>query len=532
MRFITSSSMSEIDSAAVDEHGLTESALMENAGRLTARHARQYFLEDPEQSVGVICGKGHNGADGMVISRWLAQWGFSVQVYLMTDETDYSGLPERQLQSLKEHSGLSLAVYPTSNSPEAEDLWVDAMLGTGLSGDPRSPYDEAINYLNHQSSPVVSVDVPSGLSGNDNLPFDPCIQAELTVTFGLPKLGLLLEPGYSLAGMIIVQEIGFPSSLYEEYSDGLHLISPNEIQDDLPDRSPTDHKGRTGRLTVLGGSENYTGAPFLVGNSASRVGSGLTALIGPDNLSELAGPAERDLIYPYTLKEVLSSKQENQLGNFMKRQDAFVIGPGLGQSKTVEDGLKDLLPELTSPVVLDADGLNNLSDELSLLSKCRELILTPHPGEASRLLNWSIERTVNEPLECVRRLVDETGQTVVFKTSRPIVGHPDGIISVNVSGSAALAKAGSGDVLSGILGGLLAQGLDVGNAVCLGLYLHGAAGRHAAEALGTLSVRSHDLVQYLSEAIKELKDQTIPDWYPVKFKSQHDEVLHWKPFPS
>jgi NAD(P)H-hydrate epimerase len=411
-------------------------------------------------------------------------------------------------------------------------LWIDAMLGTGLSGDPRSPHEEAIHWLNGQSAPVTAVDVPSGLNGDDNRPYDPCVQADLTVTYGLPKLGMLLEPGYAFAGTVIAQEIGFPSRLYAEHSDGYHLVSPVECAQRLPRRYPTAHKGTAGRLAVVGGSDQYTGAPFLVGNAASRSGAGLTSLIGPSELARTGTAEERDLVFPHTLKEILTENFSPDFREFLDNQDAFVVGPGLGQSPSLRDGLMEFLPELDKPVVLDADGLNNMRNELDVLAQCNEIVLTPHPGEAARLLDQDIQIVIDRPLEAIDELVNRTGQTVVLKTSRPVVGHPDGSFSVNVTGTAALSKAGSGDVLSGIIGAFLAQGLDPSAATCLGLYLQGSAGRLASEDLDTVSIRSSDVIERIPDAIDELENDTTPGWYPVKYESQHTEVLRWNPFPS
>jgi NAD(P)H-hydrate epimerase len=522
--------MAEIDELAIEDYGMTESALMENAGQLTARHARRHFLGDSDTTIGILCGGGHNGADGMVMARWFHQWNYSVKVYLMQPHGDFKGLPKKQLRSLRFRDGIDTKVFSGDKLDSEPDLWVDALLGTGLSGDPRPPYDSAINTLNDQPCPVVSVDVPSGLNGDDNRPYDPCVQADLTVTYGLPKLGLLVEPGYAFAGLLIAQEIGFPPSLYEQFENDRHLISAPDMGSLLPGRYPISHKGSAGRLCVVAGSSEYTGAPFLVGNAAARVGSGLTSLVGPEELSSMPDRSERDLIFPYRLEELIKSHNNTDVEDFLEQQDAFVVGPGLGQSEQLRSGLLELIPTLDGPVVLDADGLNNLQGNLDVLTTVESAILTPHPGEASRLLDVSVQEIKNQPIESLTELVKRTQSTVILKSSRPLVGHPDGTISINVTGTAALAKGGSGDVLSGLIGGLLVQGLNPGPASCLGLYLHGASGRDASERLDTVSVRSEDIIQSIPAAIEELEGGQQPDWFPVKSESQYGGVLGWNPF--
>lgn len=530
MRFTTATRMTKIDTRTVEDFGITESALMENAGQLAARHIRR-FLESGSARVVVFAGKGHNGADGLVTARWLKNWDYDVRVGRLFEPEDLSGLPEKQYKYIEAQTGIQDFFYDDDDLPPA-DLYVDALFGTGLQGDPRSPYDGLIRDLNEQGAPVASIDVPSGLNGDDNVPHDPCVQADMTVTFGLPKLGLLLEPGYSFVGELITQEIGFPDSLLSDLAGPFHLITPGDVRGDLPVRHPTIHKGSAGRLGVIGGSDQYPGAPFLVAQAGSRVGSGLTSLVGPELLPESQSHGERDLVFPFEVEDFLDGPDSDEQKQFLDRQNALVIGPGLGRSDHRREGLKALLEDLTVPAVVDADGLNNLADEPEWFSRAESLVLTPHPGEAARLLDSTPRTVINEPVESVRELTDRTRQVVVLKTSRPVVGTPAGTVSVNVSGSPALAKAGSGDVLSGLIGGLLAQHLSPGPATSLALYLHGAAGRKAAEEHDTISVRSEDVVDHVSTAIDELETETHPDWFPVKFESIPESVYRWNPFRS
>ncbi|MFB6345622.1 MAG: NAD(P)H-hydrate dehydratase, partial [bacterium] len=409
------------------------------------------------------------------------------------------------------------------------NLYVDALLGTGLKGDPREPYDECIRELNMRSAPVVSVDIPSGLGGDYHLPFDPCVEATLTVTYGLPKLGMLFEPGYTQAGQIIVQELGFPDSIYKEESGPTHLISPYDMRDFLPKRRLTDHKGNAGRLSVFGGSVRYPGAAFLAGNAAATAGAGLVSLIGPEDLTHSQGEDSRDLIFPFVFDDIQEDPPE-EYERFMRHQDAYVVGPGMDQSEGKRRWLERLVEDLQAPAVFDADGINNLSHEPEVFQQCENTVLTPHPGEAGRLLSKDISTVLKKPLESTKKLIELTGQTIVLKTSRPIIGHPDGTFSVNVTGTPALAKAGSGDVLSGMIGAFLAQGLDPGPAACLGTYLHGAGSRLIQQEEDIVTVRSPQLLDCMSEAFRELEEGGCPNWYPVKFESHSRETLHWHPF--
>ncbi len=532
MRFTTASRMVKIDRETVDQHQITETALMETAGQLTARHIRRHFLtSDCNTKIVVLCGKGHNGADGMVTARWLAKWGYQLQLVLPASAAELSPLTRQQLVSIQHEQAIKIVHYsPGSTIPDGE-LYVDALLGTGLKGDPRKPFNELIYQLNNSRMPVVSLDIPSGLSGDSHLPYSPCVVADLTVTFGLPKLGLLLEPGYVNAGKVIVQELGFPESAYRNHAGPCHLITNFDMARFLPIRHPYDHKSSAGRLMVIAGSDCYPGAAFLTANAASVCGAGLVSLIGPNGLADQQTANERDLIFSTTQQELFDTELENpDFLKFLKKQHALIIGPGLNRNEFKQQLLKKLLPKISQPVVIDADGLNNLATEPELFQQLDSAVLTPHPGELARLLSKTVDQVAAEPVRSTRELVRLTGQTVVLKTSRPLIVHPDGNYSINVSGSPALAKAGSGDILSGMIGAFLAAGLKPGPASCLGCYLHGLAGRAAETVQDQLTVRAENVIEQLPTAVRQLRSGETPDKFPLQFESLSWESLQWNPF--
>ncbi len=524
--------MGRIDRITVEKHQIAETALMETAGQLTARHARSYFLcSGDSHSIVILCGKGHNGADGMVAGRWLAKWGYYVQVLLVSGASELSELPRKQLTSLERGQLVKIKEYEPGEILPGADLYIDALLGTGLSGDPREPYAELIDRLNRKKQPVVSVDVPSGLSGDYHLPFNPCVKADMTVTFGLPKLGSLLEPGYINAGKLIVQELGFPETTYQAEAGPCHLITGFDMQSFLPQRRPHDHKGSAGRLLIIAGSQKYPGAAFLTANAAAKAGAGLVSLVGPEALTQQQTAGERDLIFPTNQQRLIErGLQTDCFVELLNEQDAVVIGPGLDQTTGKKELLQNLLPKLTRPAVIDADGLNNLSASPEIFRQLESAVLTPHPGELARLLSKDIRTILSRPVESCRQLVDRTEQTVVLKTSRPLIVHPDGSYSINVSGGPALAKAGSGDVLSGIIGAFLGGGLAPGPAACLGCYLHGAAGRQLAQNQDAVTARAEDVIQILPEIFKQLREGALPADFPLQFESHSPETLQWNPF--
>ncbi|MGM0381380.1 MAG: NAD(P)H-hydrate dehydratase, partial [bacterium] len=503
MRFTTGERMGRIDRISIEDYKVSNDALMESAGQLTARHIRNNFLSTSHQeSVLILCGKGHNGADGLVVARWLDKWGYRVSVLLAVQEEECSEMTRQQSVCLHKENSVRIETYSSGDMLPSADLYVDALLGTGLSGEPRSPFDEIIDRLNRKNKPTVCVDIPSGLAGDYHLPYQPCVDGDLTVTMGLPKIGMLLEPGYTKAGTVIVQELGFPETVYEEEAGPCHLISGFEMARFLPKRLQTDHKGSAGRVGIAAGSKKYPGAAFLTANAASRMGAGLASLIGPENISQNQGRGDRDIVFPFTQNEIINNEiKQEKLQEFARRQDAFIIGPGLDRNPRKKELLNNLLPVLDSPVVIDADGLNNFAENPEQLKDCSRAILTPHPGEAARLIDRSLNTVLKKPVESARKICEITGHTTILKTSRPVVAHPDDSYSINVSGSPALAKAGSGDVLTGMIGGLLAQGVNEGPAACLGLYLHGTAGRLIENDKNTITVKSEDLIGHIPEAV-------------------------------
>lgn len=528
MRFTTAERMAEIDRVAIEEYEIAEPALMETAGQMTARHMRIHLL-NPRQitDVTVLCGKGHNGADGLVAARWLDRWRYSVTVLNASPRDEFSELTKKQAVAVEKHPNIDVIQY--EGDVPRSGAYLDALLGTGLSGDPRSPYDEIIRQVNSRAEPVVCLDIPSGLSGDDPIPFEPCVHGVLTVTFGLPKLGMLLEPGFTLTGEVIVQELCFPEEAYETHAGNFHLISPTDMRPFLKHRRLTDHKGAAGRLGVIGGSHRFPGAPSLVGSAGYQVGAGLVNLMVPEQTKQTQTEENRDIVFTCSQQDLLTDYPDH----FLKEQDmveALVIGPGLDQSEQKSNFLRTILPEINVPSVIDADGLNNLSGSPEEFKKSDRLILTPHPGEASRLLDKPVGEIMKNPVDHVHELVKRTGQIVILKAARPIVGYPNGNISVNVSGTPALAKAGSGDVLSGMIGGFLAQGIPPAPASCLGLYLHGAAGRAAQREQPTTTIRSGNVISKIPVAIDEFEESGYPDWFPVKYESHGLNTLTWHPF--
>ncbi len=501
MRICTAKQMSAIDTATIAA-GVPGSELMERAGRAMTDHLLDFMdtLELSDEKAGrvlVICGKGNNGGDGMVVARCLGQEGLSVAVMLLADreemtpdtQLNYDRLPPEVdvLHPARDH--WTGALHPLL--AEA-DLVVDAIFGTGINPPLRAPYVELIDAINDSGAPSVALDIPSGVNG-DNGRVDPvALAADLTLTVGLPKRGLLLAPGRDFTGAIEVVDIGFPENICQQNSSNHHWLSRAEYLALLPPRPTHCHKFDFGRLVVLAGSRTYGGASFLAGLGGLRSGVGLVKMAVPRELVESTrvGLPETLVVGMATTESgTIEPVPPEILEELLEKQNAVVLGPGLAANGDTDAWVVDFLSGLEQPVVVDADGLgafSRLGREPHFASE--QVILTPHAGELARLVGLSVPEILARRFELLPELAGRWNVVLMLKGSPSLIAAADGRIFFNPTGDDALARGGSGDVLSGLLGGLLAQGIFPLNAALLGAYVHGLAGSLAAEASSPRSV--------------------------------------------
>ncbi|MGZ8629929.1 MAG: NAD(P)H-hydrate dehydratase [Actinomycetota bacterium] len=483
--------------------GVPAEVLMERAGRAVAHAAAELAGGVYGRRAVVVCGTGNNGGDGLVAARHLARWGMRVAVLAVAPldelrEPSATNLARLGEQRLDVRSG-------SEDRLERElaraDVAVDAIFGTGFHGDPRGAWAAAIEALNGASTPVVAVDIPSGVDGATGAVGADAVWAELTVTFGAAKVGVVLLPGAERAGTVRVVDIGFPDELVRAE---VGLIEPDDVESVLPRRSPEGHKRSTGVLLVIAGSRAMTGAPALIARAAGRAGAGLVTVATPlDALSAVRSHAMEAVFLPLAQTDdgTVAIEALDPLLEALGRADAVAIGPGLTRNEETSRLVRDVVRLSPVPVVLDADGLNAFAgDAGALRERSAAAVLTPHDGEYSRLMDVDADATASDRIGAARRLVSTTGAVVLLKGSRTLISGPDGETRVNPTGSAVLATAGTGDVLTGVIGGLLARGLDPLDAASAGAYTHGLAGLLAGRSLGEGTLAG-DVAERLPEAI-------------------------------
>lgn len=546
MRIVTGAEMAAIDRRAIEEVGIPAAALMETAGLEVAKAAARLLVGDePATDAGgrivlgrggsprfgkggrsaprviVVAGRGNNGGDGMVAARYLADWGARVRVYAVEeargsapDGAGSGGGGARSLAAQQRDilQRLNIDVVPVTASQlnkvklnvAMADLVIDALLGIGFSGEPEGIAAALIDVMNEADVPVVAVDLPSGVPAGGG-PVARAVYAHTTVTFGLPKVGLILYPGAHYTGRLHVVPIGFPRRIVEEGA-ALWQITPELATQCLPPRPADSHKGTYGHVLVVAGSRGMTGAGRLAVRGAHRIGSGLVTWALPMSLQDSTAPA-----VPETMTLGVPDGGTGHLGDgaaeFLessppRRWNVVVAGPGLGTAADTVAFLRRWLLKVTTPLVLDADGLNALAGwEEGVQARQKdgvpEWILTPHPGEMARLCGLPVADIAADPIGHARRAAERWRAVVVLKGARTVIAAPDGRAWVNVTGNPALAAGGTGDVLAGAIGGLLAQGAAGWEAAVAGVYLHGMAGDMARDTLGSAGVLASEIADRL-----------------------------------
>lgn len=491
-RVLMPDEMAAADRYAAEALGVPGIALMENASRHVARAVAE--RAGPGCRIGVLCGGGNNGGDGFGAARHLAAWGHSVELWLIRDPAQYAGDAAVNLEACR-RMGLSIAVMGEGEAPPdgRYGLLVDALLGTGLSGEVRGAARRAIEWMGRQSAPVVAVDIPSGVDGRTGAVLGAAVRAAHTVTFATSKPGHWLHPGATLRGTLEIVDIGMPPQAIERTATQRWLLGERDLAPVRAARDPNTHKGRQGHVYVLGGDVGRTGAVRMCADAALRAGAGL-ATIGTTSaaLSGL-GPVLYEVMAEPAFERGAAGLIE-RLAGF----DAVAVGPGVPTSEAARALLAQALPAVETPMVIDADGLNHAVHDPAILAG-PERVLTPHPGEAARLLGCSTAEVQADRLGAARRLVEKTGATVVLKGAHTLVHAADGL-AFCPDGNPGMATAGMGDVLTGVIAALLARGLPPGVAARAGVLWHARAGDRAAARTSENHLVAGDLVAALAEA--------------------------------
>lgn len=488
--------------------------LMEIAGRGTAQAALKIWQNEPG-GVLVLCGRGNNGGDGMVVARYLYLWGVPVRVWLVSKESDnklkMSTDEANTNKDILENLGVEVVV--SNLSPEREisesTLLIDALFGTGLDRDLEGPFRTAVDVMNRSGKSVVAIDIPSGINSDSGKVMGAAVRADHTVTFGYLKPGLLCHPGATLSGELCVIDIGLPD--LEDANPELTLTTSDYVRGLLPPRPTDSNKGTFGSVLTIAGSLGMTGATLLASESALRVGAGLSLLATPKTLVLNLPPCE--VIYhaiAETSEYSISKNAIKEVESKLEKVNAVILGPGLSTHDEtvafVHEFVSETLAESQKPCIIDADALNAIAKNTSVIPKNAEhIVLTPHPKELSRLMECSVQDIQADRVKSAQDAAIKFGCIIVLKGSRTVVAAPDGQVFINPTGNPGMATAGAGDVLSGIIGGLLAQGLKPIDAATAGVYIHGAAGDVASNEIGETGVVAGDIMNAIPFAITNIE---------------------------
>jgi ADP-dependent NAD(P)H-hydrate dehydratase / NAD(P)H-hydrate epimerase len=518
MKILTAAEMREVDRLTAKDAGVASLTLMENAGRSVAEFIESQFPDWKRRCVIVLCGKGNNGGDGFVCARYLKKKGARVSVYLLGKARDVIGDAALNRKRWKS-AGKVIAEVPSEKSGflvfRSGDLIVDALLGTGIRGPLEGQLAEVVRAVNERppGCAVVAVDIPSGLNADTGDAPGPVVVADYTVTFTAPKPGLLLGAGPEHVGDLVVREIGSPRWLIEETGKGnLHWGEPRDFAQFAVPRKAAGHKGDYGHVLVVAGSVGKSGAAILAGTAALRAGAGLVTVATPEPVLPIVAAYTPEIMTEPLAATVIGTVSERSLegklfSRILEGKRALAIGPGLTTQAETQSFVRSVVrARETTPIILDADGLNAFAGRGRELADPKGLLaVTPHPGEMARLLGCSIQDVEARRVDLALRAAADWNACVVLKGHQTVIASPDGRAWLNSTGNPGMGTGGTGDVLTGILGGLTAQ-YGVGfwpEMLAFGVYLHGLAGDIAYAETGRAPLMATDLISCLPRAFRQ-----------------------------
>ena len=508
MKISSVSQMRSLDRRAIEEFGIEAKLLMENAGH-AAYHALRKEFEVRGKRFLVFCGTGNNGGDGCVLARKIhADRGF-VKVFILGDPGRFRGAAKLNYEII---TRLSIEVRPIASivglrdEIAQSDLIVDAIFGTGLSRDVGGLYRDVIEIINHCGKLVLSVDIPSGVNGDTGQAMGAAVQADYTITFGLPKVGNMLFPGYGLGGKLYISHISFPPSLYTDDSLNVAISLPLE----LAPRDKDGHKGSFGEVLFIAGASRYFGAPYFAALSFLKAGGGYSRLAAPASITPFIANKGSEIVFisqEETASGSISLANKSALLELADKMDMVVLGPGLSLEPETQQLVRELAMEINKPLLIDGDGITALCEDLEIIRERRsKTILTPHLGEMSRITGMPVGEIILKKIPILQRTAVELNATLVLKGGHSLIGHPDQRVFINMSGNPGMATAGSGDVLTGTTAAMFSLNLPLEEAVQQGVFVHGLAGDLAAEVRGEDGITAQDILDYLPLAVKALRE--------------------------
>ncbi|THB80310.1 MAG: NAD(P)H-hydrate dehydratase [Desulfobacteraceae bacterium] len=521
MKLVTAQQMQNMDRNTIESFGIPGLVLMESAGRGAFDMMLDRYGGIREKTVCILAGRGNNGGDGFVIGRYLMEAGISTTMILLSSEPKVTGDARINLDLVKslcrKNSSGRLIEVPDEAAFNTHkhlichhDIFVDAILGTGLKSDVKGFFHGIIQMLNQMSQPVFSVDIPSGLNSDTGQPCGIAVQADATATFAFAKAGHILFPGNQHTGELRVIDIGIPGFIADQEGVSLSLMEKEKIAALFKPRRFDAHKGTFGHLMVVAGSAGKTGAATLCSNAAMKCGTGLVTLAVPESLYPPAGS-----LFPEIMAHILPEPEENgtfagcfssahvdQLLEQAKTRTALAVGPGIGTGTATGRLVRELIRHSPCPVVLDADGLNCIADDTDLLKAAKSpLVLTPHPGEMARLIHGDTATVQENRLQTGQDFAVKHGVTLVLKGAQTLVCLPGGHVYICPCGNPGMASGGMGDVLTGLIAGFLAQGFTAEQAAKAGVFIHGRCADLLSESFGGFGFLASDIIEHIPDGI-------------------------------
>lgn len=512
MKILDAESMREVDRAAIEDFGIPSLVLMENAAIGLADAVAECYPE--VVSAAIFCGPGNNGGDGLALARHLTIRGYHVEVSLLSTGQNLSGDAQVQL-NICQGQGVPISEYGPEDdlhhaveSARGLDLIVDALFGIGLTRPLSGHFAEIVERLNNVPVPRLAVDLPSGLNGSSAEIPGTHIEADLTVTFGAPKIAHILSPAAEAVGKLVVADLGAPTELIERADSDLHLLVGDELRSQFIPRPAASHKGDFGHVVILAGSTGKAGAAILAARGAVRSGAGLVTVATPEPIVQtvdLGSVESMTLSLPCSESGGLAAEAAAMVLEFAKGKQVIAVGPGLGIEPSTAEVIRSVALSSEIPMVLDADGLNAFVGSIDRLAeRSAETVLTPHPGELGRLLSRSSAEVQADRIAAAKGAAVRSGSVVVLKGHQSLVSAPNGEVYINQTGNPGMASGGMGDVLTGLIASLMAQGNSALTAAQLGVHLHGLAGDVAAADRGEVGLAAEDLLGSLPEAFRRL----------------------------
>ena len=508
MKLVNVSQASEMDRIAIEDYSIPEMILMENAAAAACRVIKEKFKIEGKNFL-VLCGSGNNGGDGLALARLLYSEGGAPLVLLNSlIETlkgsvlaNYKILQNYPIEIINNFSGDRLL-----KELEETDIIIDALLGTGINREIQGELKDFIHIINESEKPVLAIDIPTGINGNTGQVFGVAVKAELTTSFGALKPGNLLYPGFSYNGKLFLSRISFPPEIYDsdDFTIQLNICPP------LPERDATGHKKSFGNILSIAGAKSYYGAPVFAASAVLKSGGGFSRLAAPQSMIPILASQLPEAVYlpmEETNDQSISPLNLSLLLETADQSDGVIIGPGLSLNSETGSLIENFIQQYQGFLVIDGDALSTIAGRPQLINQRSSIpVLTPHLGEISRLSSYSIEEIKKNPINILKKCSEEYNAIVILKGAHSLIGLPDGTVFINTSGNSGLGTAGSGDILTGIIGAFYGLGFNETDAVKSAVFIHGATGDFASEKFGEDGMTASDILNMLPLTVKKYRE--------------------------